>query len=346
MSGFTGGIVSDLILRVNVSAQGRFGGGGFSFCWAREDRSVVEGVGVKCRVVVVEETEGAEGGGGAGRVERVLGEEIEPGVRFEIGDGVVVGGEGRVLRLTPVLPQTAHASTANGNESASCIYIGWESLPFKGKSVVTFECERTFVCGGDEDDDGGKEFKVLEKQGETLGSNIWDSAIVTAGVLDEMTAGLITISEKSKVLDLSAGCGYLPLRLLHSHGIRIDSCEAKGKTLDLLRENCKRAGLEGDKVFACDWGEEIKRGAYDVVLLSDCLYDVSRLGLLKKTLESCCDEKTVIVLVQKIRGGERDVVRVVKEGWGRDGWEVELGSERFENGGNVWCARMRMKKMI
>lgn len=47
-------------------------------------------------------------------------------------------------------------------------------------------------------------------------------------------------------------------------------------------------------------------------------------------------------MVQKIRGGERDVVRVVKEEW--EGWMVREGSERFENGGNVWCARLAKGK--
>ncbi|GMH51624.1 hypothetical protein TL16_g01048 [Triparma laevis f. inornata] len=271
MSGFAGGIISDRILRVNVErSRGR--GNGYCFRWAREDRTVVEGVDVKCRVVVL----GEDGG------EIVFGEEVGPGVGFDIGPGGNSMGAStgastveRVLRLTPVPSSSSSSSSSSSNSSSNSnptTTIGWESRPFKGNNVITFECERTFSG-----------FKVLEKLGETLGSNIWDSAVVTAEVLQEM------VGErdwgKSKVLDLSAGCGYLPLRLLFSLGARIDSCECKGKTLDLLRENCERVGLGEDKVFACDWGEEVGRGVYDVVLLSDCLYDVSRLGDLKKTLE-------------------------------------------------------------
>ncbi|KAI7871947.1 putative methyltransferase-domain-containing protein, partial [Mucor mucedo] len=144
---------------------------------------------------------------------------------------------------------------------------------------------------------------------------IWDSAIVMTDILLKIFATDPTHLANKRVLDLSAGTGYIGLSIAQCyqeceqppHIILTDLEEALG----LIEENQVLNGIQDSSrlsIKTLSWGNKeeaadiTKDGALDVIIASDVLYNVEHFSKLISTFRDLCDASTIIYLCYKQRG--------------------------------------------
>lgn len=158
-------------------------------------------------------------------------------------------------------------------------------------------------------------FLLKEKWNFGTPGKIWDSAIVMTDILFKIFAADPTHLSNKRVLDLSAGTGYIGLSMAQCyqeceqppHIILTDLEEA----LDLIEENRVLNNIEESSHLSIEtlsWGnkeeaDKITRGgALDIIIASDVLYNVVHFPSLISTLCDLCDPSTTIYLCYKQRG--------------------------------------------
>lgn len=144
---------------------------------------------------------------------------------------------------------------------------------------------------------------------------IWDSAIVMTDILLKIFATDPTHLSNKRVLDLSAGTGYIGLSIAQCyqeckeppHIILTDLEEALG----LIKENQILNGIQQSSrlsIRTLSWGNKkeaaniTKDGVLDVIIASDVLYNVEHFAKLISTFRDLCDASTIIYLCYKQRG--------------------------------------------
>lgn len=175
--------------------------------------------------------------------------------------------------------------------------------------------------------------QVWEGTGSSIAAHVWDAGMVLCGHLAFLASddgegesspernelGKLlksTTTGQLRVLELGAGCGISSLVLGQLFGARIGSLEITDldEAMELVEKNVKlvrdkgEVELEQCSTFALDWGSERDRataagsGERDLILVSDCTYNVDAVGSLVMALQAvACPAQTLIAVALKRR---------------------------------------------
>lgn len=144
---------------------------------------------------------------------------------------------------------------------------------------------------------------------------IWDSAIVMTNILLKIFAMNSNHLSNKRVLDLSAGTGYIGLSIAQCHQDSIDPphiilTDLK-EALDLIEQNRELNNIQKSphlSIKALSWGNKeeaqniTRDGLLDIIIASDVLYNVVHFPSLISTFRHLCGQSTIIYLCYKQRG--------------------------------------------
>ncbi|GAA5802273.1 hypothetical protein HPULCUR_007736 [Helicostylum pulchrum] len=159
-------------------------------------------------------------------------------------------------------------------------------------------------------------FLLKEQWNDGTPGKIWDSAIIMTKILLKLFASDSNHLSNKRVLDLSAGTGYIGLSIAQfyqsnqhiapPHIILTDLPEA----LKLMEKNQLLNNIQSshlDIVSLC-WGNKMQaksitdQGPLDIIIASDVLYNVVHFSSLISTLRHLCHQNTIVYLCYKQRG--------------------------------------------
>lgn len=154
----------------------------------------------------------------------------------------------------------------------------------------------------------GESVKVKEEYGSSIGSHLYDSAIVAINHLQHSAA--LSLSEKDIVLELGAGCGLTGIWLTKKYGCRSILTDLPSQ-IPLLEENILlNNGDDLCEVMAFDWADGLNRldpdliNRLQMVIAADVLYDLDAARLLLVLLkELLIKSNCQVLLAQKNRNG-------------------------------------------
>ncbi|XP_068658027.1 uncharacterized protein [Aristolochia californica] len=167
---------------------------------------------------------------------------------------------------------------------------------------------------------------------DLLGCSVWDCAIILAHYLPNYARSHPFAS--NTVLELGAGTG-LPGLVAAALGAPRVTLTDRTHLLPGLRRNVEANAhiFSSDvRVAALEWGREDQVAAvdgqpFDLVLMSDLLYNVSSVKDLCRTLKAVTDRRSEILLSYELREGTTECFRVLREeGFG---WE-KVGKEELD----------------
>lgn len=158
-----------------------------------------------------------------------------------------------------------------------------------------------------------------------LGATVWDCAIILANYLP--TYALARPLSSFSVLELGAGTGLPALAAASLGAPRVTLTDLPHLLPGLARN--VRDNTAGDgagaipassdvRVAALEWGRDEQADAlelrpFDLVLMSDLLYDVAAAGDLCRTLRRVCGQRTEVLLAYELRAGTTECFRVLRE---------------------------------
>lgn len=159
-------------------------------------------------------------------------------------------------------------------------------------------------------------FLLKEQWNDGTPGKIWDSAIVMTKILLKLFASDSKHLSNKRILDLSAGTGYIGLSIAQfyqsnqhispPHIVLTDLPEA----LNLMEKNQLLNHIQSshlDIVPLC-WGNKTQaksitdQGPVDIIIASDVLYNVVHFSSLVSTLRYLCHQNTIVYLCYKRRG--------------------------------------------
>ncbi|MCO5604208.1 hypothetical protein L7F22_058371 [Adiantum nelumboides] len=139
------------------------------------------------------------------------------------------------------------------------------------------------------------------------GAWIWDSALLLAEwLVSAVQADQLQMTYTTRVIELGAGCTGLPgltAALLGAGEVMLT--DRPGQLLAVLQANVSANGLDERRVQVKDleWGQEAKAEteAFDVVLMSDVLYDVESVAALCRCIQRVSGPHSLIVMAYEQR---------------------------------------------
>lgn len=151
-------------------------------------------------------------------------------------------------------------------------------------------------------------YLIKESFGETLGSHIWDCAIVT---LRQFHALLELIPDNAEVVELGCGCGLTGIALANSGKCSKVWLTDKAYQLPYIETNIALNNATTATAYSLDWEDDkeidkmkqmLSRSGADVIIAADVLYDAKAVTLLFNVIEQLSLPTTTIIIAQKIRG--------------------------------------------
>ncbi|XP_027362181.1 protein N-lysine methyltransferase METTL21A-like [Abrus precatorius] len=142
------------------------------------------------------------------------------------------------------------------------------------------------------------------------GSWVWESAIILS---EWMTAQREMDLRGKKVLELGAGAGLpgLTAAMLGANHVLLTDVEPLIKA---LVRNVEANGLGNVvKVRKLVWGRDESPGEFDLVLMSDVLFDPEQMGALAQTLKSVCGDHTRVWAATEVRPWTGDCLAVLAD---------------------------------
>jgi predicted nicotinamide N-methyase len=161
---------------------------------------------------------------------------------------------------------------------------------------------------------------LLKEQWHTgTPGKIWDSAIVMTDIFKSVFETNPYQFSGKRILDLSAGTGYIGLSLAQLYQQRNQSIIPPPyvtltdlpEALQLIKENQTLNNIQSTSYLNIEplsWGNKkdadyiLANGKLDIVIASDVLYNVDHFPELVSTLQDLCNEDTFIYLCYKQRG--------------------------------------------
>eukprot|EP00268_Persea_americana_P015192 TRINITY_DN16911_c0_g1_i1.p1 TRINITY_DN16911_c0_g1~~TRINITY_DN16911_c0_g1_i1.p1 ORF type:complete len:216 (-),score=7.56 TRINITY_DN16911_c0_g1_i1:553-1200(-) len=167
---------------------------------------------------------------------------------------------------------------------------------------------------------------------DLVGASLWDCAITLAHYLP-IYARSHPFSGK-RAIEIGAGTG-LPGLVAASLGARTTLTDLPHLLPGLRRNveaNAAALSDEDVRVLPLEWGTEDLSAVgedrpFDLVLMSDLLYNVSAVPNLCRTLRAVSDRGSEILMAYELREGTTECFRVLRE-WGF-GW-VKIGNEELD----------------
>ena len=206
-----------------------------------------------------------------------------------------------------------------GQKSVPYLLDVW-SAPFrladKGRAELMVERRLTLP--------NGSKLRILEQTEESIARHIWDASLgflqyfERAGLgIDKASAFHKLVSQKKakplRVIELGAGCGIVGIafaQLVKSEVLLTDLDDA----VEICHLNVQTASLAAGSlltVSVLDWSEELNDmdGRFDVVLVSDCIYNPDSSVHLVRTLQMLSRQQPspLILVGYKRRHSEDEV---------------------------------------
>ncbi|MCO5613081.1 hypothetical protein L7F22_067355 [Adiantum nelumboides] len=137
------------------------------------------------------------------------------------------------------------------------------------------------------------------------GAWMWDSALLLAEwLVSAAQADELQMTHTTRVIELGAGCTGLPgltAALLGAGEVVLT--DRPGQLLAVLQANVSANGLDERRVQVkgLEWGQEAEAEAFDVVLMSDVLYDVESVAALCRCIRRVSGPHSLIVMAYEQR---------------------------------------------
>lgn len=141
---------------------------------------------------------------------------------------------------------------------------------------------------------------------EHMNRAVYEARLVKAW-LPTLPAVVQALQGGGRAIDIGCGTGVIPVLLAQAFpAARVSGLDIDTRSLDMARDNARRAGVEGRVDFirasASDWQPE--PGGYDFVSAFDCIHDLGDpLGALRRMREALAPGGTALLVEPRV--GER-----------------------------------------